>query len=114
MSSTRVDAEPSPFPSSSDPAGAYKLLLQERAGPFAPTPSTSGMVVAAAPTRRSASSLRAHGSAPLYEALRRFVERDQAPFYSPGHKGGRTLEPWFRDHIAALDLNNLPDTDTLH
>jgi arginine/lysine/ornithine decarboxylase len=24
------------------------------------------------------------------------------------------LDPWFRDHIAAVDLNNLPDTDTLH
>jgi arginine decarboxylase len=55
-----------------------------------------------------------HTTAPLFDALRLFVERDQAPFYSPGHKGGRTLDPWFRDHIAALDLNNLPDTDTLH
>ena len=55
-----------------------------------------------------------HSAAPLFDALRRFVERDQAPFYSPGHKGGRTLDPWFRDHIAAIDLNNLPDTDTLH
>ena len=55
-----------------------------------------------------------HSTAPLFEALRRFVERDQAPFYSPGHKGGRTLDPWFCEHIAALDLNNLPDTDTLH
>ena len=55
-----------------------------------------------------------HEAAPLFESLRRFVERDQAPFYSPGHKGGRTLDPWFRDHIAAVDLNNLPDTDTLH
>ena len=55
-----------------------------------------------------------HSRAPLYDALRQFVERGQAPFYSPGHKGGRTLDPWFRDHIAALDLNNLPDTDTLH
>lgn len=53
-------------------------------------------------------------AAPLYDALRAFVEREQAPFYSPGHKGGRTLDPWFREHIAALDLNNLPDTDTLH
>lgn len=42
------------------------------------------------------------------------MERDQAPFYSPGHKGGRTFDPWFRANIAALDLNNLPDTDTLH
>ena len=55
-----------------------------------------------------------HDAAPLFDALRTFVERDQAPFYSPGHKGGRTLDPWFREHIAALDLNNLPDTDTLH
>ncbi|MGV0744009.1 aminotransferase class I/II-fold pyridoxal phosphate-dependent enzyme [Mycolicibacterium sp. XJ870] len=55
-----------------------------------------------------------HDTAPLLDALRRFVERDQAPFYSPGHKGGRTLDPWFREHIAAVDLNNLPDTDTLH
>ena len=55
-----------------------------------------------------------HREAPLYESLRRFVERDQAPFYSPGHKGGRTLDPWFREHLADVDLNNLRDTDTLH
>lgn len=36
------------------------------------------------------------------------------PFYSPGHKGGRTLPPAFTERIAELDLNNLPDTDTLH
>jgi arginine/lysine/ornithine decarboxylase len=55
-----------------------------------------------------------HQTAPLFDALRRFVDRGQAPFYSPGHKGGRTLDPWFVDHMAAIDLNNLPDTDTLH
>ncbi|MCV7419510.1 aminotransferase class V-fold PLP-dependent enzyme [Mycobacterium yunnanensis] len=55
-----------------------------------------------------------HRAAPLFDSLRRFVERDQAPFYSPGHKGGRTLDPWFRAHLADVDLNNLPDTDTLH
>ncbi|WP_123027439.1 aminotransferase class I/II-fold pyridoxal phosphate-dependent enzyme [Mycolicibacterium stellerae] len=55
-----------------------------------------------------------HSAAPLFDALKHFVERDQAPFYSPGHKGGRTLDPWFRDNIAAIDLNNLPDTDNLH
>jgi arginine decarboxylase len=55
-----------------------------------------------------------HSTAPLFDSLRQFVERDQAPFYSPGHKGGRTLDPWFRAHIAEMDLNNLPDTDTLH
>lgn len=52
--------------------------------------------------------------APLLEALRAFVEREQAPFYSPGHKGGRSLDPWLRANIAAVDLNNLPDLDTLH
>lgn len=55
-----------------------------------------------------------HTRAPLFASLREFVERGQAPFYSPGHKGGRTLDPWLRQNIAALDLNNLPDTDTLH
>jgi arginine decarboxylase len=55
-----------------------------------------------------------HDAAPLFDAVKQFVERGQAPFYSPGHKGGRTLDPWFREHIAAVDLNNLPDTDTLH
>ncbi|MET0475124.1 MAG: DegT/DnrJ/EryC1/StrS family aminotransferase [Mycobacterium sp.] len=55
-----------------------------------------------------------HDAAPLFDSLRRFVERGQAPFYSPGHKGGRTLDPWFRENLAAVDLNNLPDTDTLH
>jgi arginine decarboxylase len=58
--------------------------------------------------------LSTHGEAPLFSSLRQFVSRHQAPFYSPGHKGGRTLDPWFRANIAALDLNNLPDTDTLH
>ncbi|TPG34902.1 aminotransferase class I/II-fold pyridoxal phosphate-dependent enzyme [Mycolicibacterium hodleri] len=55
-----------------------------------------------------------HGAAPLFDSLKEFVERGQAPFYSPGHKGGRTLDPWFREHLANVDLNNLPDTDTLH
>jgi arginine/lysine/ornithine decarboxylase len=94
MSSTGVDAEQSALRSS--PVG---LMTGN---------GTAGF------TRRSSAGFGGHAAAPLYEALRRFVERDQAPFYSPGHKGGRTLEPWFRDHIAALDLNNLPDTDTLH
>ncbi len=55
-----------------------------------------------------------HTRAPLFASLKEFVERDQAPFYSPGHKGGRTLDAWLRENIAAVDLNNLPDTDTLH
>ncbi len=55
-----------------------------------------------------------HSAAPLFDSLKHFVERGQAPFYSPGHKGGRTLDPWFREHLADVDLNNLPDTATLH
>jgi arginine decarboxylase len=53
-------------------------------------------------------------TAPLFDAVRDFVEREQAPFYSPGHKGGRTLDPWLRANIATIDLNNLADLDTLH
>lgn len=53
-------------------------------------------------------------TAPLYDAILRFVDRQQAPFYSPGHKGGRTLPREFRERLCELDLNNLPDTDTLH
>jgi arginine/lysine/ornithine decarboxylase len=52
--------------------------------------------------------------APFYESILRFVERGQAPFYSPGHKGGRTLPREFKERVCELDLNNLPDTDTLH
>lgn len=59
-------------------------------------------------------NLISHSRAPLFEQCMTFVERDGAPFYSPGHKGGRTFPASFRDRIAALDLNNLPDTDTLH
>jgi arginine/lysine/ornithine decarboxylase len=55
-----------------------------------------------------------HSATPLLTSLQHFVSRRQAPFYSPGHKGGRSLDPWFRANIAELDLNNLPDTDTLH
>lgn len=55
-----------------------------------------------------------HARAPLLESCLAFVGRDQAPFYSPGHKGGRTLDPALRASLAEIDLNNLPDTDTLH
>jgi arginine decarboxylase len=55
-----------------------------------------------------------HSNAPLLASALAFIERKQAPFYSPGHKGGRTLDPVLRKNLAALDLNNLPDTDTLH
>jgi len=55
-----------------------------------------------------------HASAPLLESILGFVDREQAPFYSPGHKGGRTFPREFTSRLAEMDLNNLPDTDTLH
>lgn len=59
---------------------------------------------------------RGHDQAatPFLDAILGFVERRQAPFYSPGHKGGRTLPRELRERFCELDLNNLPDTDTLH
>lgn len=51
---------------------------------------------------------------PLFDEIRAFVDRRQAPFYSPGHKGGRTLPREFVERLCEWDLNNLPDTDTLH
>lgn len=55
-----------------------------------------------------------HQRVPLMESLQRFRDQLHAPFYCPGHKGGRTLPPELATSFGALDLNNLPDTDTLH
>lgn len=55
-----------------------------------------------------------HLAAPLYESALAFADAVEAPFYCPGHKGGRTLPDAFVKRIADLDLNNLPQTDTLH
>ncbi len=56
---------------------------------------------------------RNHSRAPLFENIQRFRQRLNAPFYCPGHKGGRSLPPELQG-LGDLDLNNLPDTDTLH
>ncbi len=56
----------------------------------------------------------AHQLAPLFENIQRFRAKLQAPFYCPGHKGGRTLPPEMGCNMGEWDLNNLPDTDTLH
>ncbi len=55
-----------------------------------------------------------HERAPLMECMVRFREQLKAPFYCPGHKGGRTLGPELGKQMGKFDLNNLPDTDTLH
>ena len=65
------------------------------------------------PTPVSASN-RNHARAPLYENIESFRQRLIAPFYCPGHKGGRSLPPELQGYLGEFDLNNLPDTDTLH
>ncbi len=67
-------------------------------------------------TERQTTSLsnRNHTRAPLYENIETFRQRLIAPFYCPGHKGGRSLPPELQGSLGAFDLNNLPDTDTLH
>ncbi len=55
-----------------------------------------------------------HERAPLWENIQSFREQLQAPFYCPGHKGGRSLPSELATDWASCDLNNLPDTDTLH
>lgn len=52
--------------------------------------------------------------APLYRALETFANREQARFFVPGHKGGRSLPDAFKARLAEFDVTNLPDTDTLH
>lgn len=55
-----------------------------------------------------------HARAPLWENVQDFCEQLKAPFYCPGHKGGRSLPVELASTWASCDLNNLPDTDTLH
>jgi len=62
----------------------------------------------------SIQKVAANATTPLFDAIRAFVDRRQAPFYSPGHKGGRSLPREFVERLCEWDLNNLPDTDTLH
>ncbi len=58
--------------------------------------------------------LKSHDRAPLWENIANFREQLRAPFYCPGHKGGRSLPRELLGDLASCDLNNLPDTDTLH
>lgn len=49
-------------------------------------------------------------SAPLYERLRKYADKNRISFAMPGHKNGRGL----RDNLAALDVTELPETENLH
>ena len=62
----------------------------------------------------STASQAAHARAPLWENIQQFRQQLKAPFYCPGHKGGRSLPAELQTDWASCDLNNLPDTDTLH
>ncbi|MDX1925251.1 MAG: aminotransferase class I/II-fold pyridoxal phosphate-dependent enzyme [Pirellulaceae bacterium] len=55
-----------------------------------------------------------HDRAPLMENMENFRRQLRAPFYCPGHKGGRSLPIELSGSLGEFDLNNLPDTDTLH
>lgn len=67
-----------------------------------------------APRNPVSSAEREHHRAPLWENIQTFREQLKAPFYCPGHKGGRSLPAELMTNWASCDLNNLPDTDTLH
>ena len=47
---------------------------------------------------------------PLYAALQKHAESRKSSFHTPGHKGGCGFLPL----DAALDLTELPDTDSLY
>ena len=59
-------------------------------------------------------SICKHDRVPLFESMEIFRQRLVAPFYCPGHKGGRSLPHELKGSLGVYDLNNLPDTDTLH
>ena len=73
------------------------------------------MIKAMLPQHQAPSQSRFnHSRAPLFENIESFRQRLIAPFYCPGHKGGRSLPAELKGAWGELDLNNLPDTDTLH
>ncbi len=55
-----------------------------------------------------------HSRAPLWENIEGFRKKLKAAFYCPGHNGGRSLPLELGQSYGLSDLNNLPDTDTLH
>lgn len=55
-------------------------------------------------------------TAPLFDSLLRYVEKDTIPFHMPGHKQGKGV--WradeLKENLFKIDLTELPDTDNLH
>ncbi|WP_147802445.1 aminotransferase class I/II-fold pyridoxal phosphate-dependent enzyme [Alkalicoccus halolimnae] len=56
--------------------------------------------------------------APLFEGLRKHIERDPLQFHIPGHKQGKGMDPEFREFIGrnalSIDLINIAPLDDLH
>ncbi|AGB17817.1 aminotransferase class I/II-fold pyridoxal phosphate-dependent enzyme [Thermoanaerobacterium thermosaccharolyticum] len=53
-------------------------------------------------------------SAPLYEALLKYVEDGTMPYHMPGHKEGRIIPRKYIENLAKIDLTEVPGTDNLH
>lgn len=62
--------------------------------------------------------LTAQSRAPLFEALRDYIRKDMAPFHTPGHKQGSSIDPELLDlvgrNVFRIDLTELPEVDNLH
>lgn len=55
--------------------------------------------------------------APLFEALKRYVEEDVIPFHVPGHKGGKGIIDEFKEFVGEqifrMDVNGMEDLDNI-
>jgi len=52
--------------------------------------------------------------APIFTALKEYVDSKPVSFYMPGHKHGRGLPQEFIDYIPQIDVTEIPGTDNLH
>ncbi|SNX53850.1 aminotransferase class I/II-fold pyridoxal phosphate-dependent enzyme [Thermoanaerobacterium sp. RBIITD] len=53
-------------------------------------------------------------TAPLYEALMKYVKDGTIPYHMPGHKEGRSISRKYIENLAKIDLTEVPGTDNLH
>lgn len=62
-------------------------------------------------------SLPDSGAMPLVEAMLKYKEENIYPFHTPGHKGGRGMEPKLRDQLGAgvvMDVSLMSELDDIH
>lgn len=59
-----------------------------------------------------------NGRMPLWEAVKRYMSSGSIPFHTPGHKGGKGVEPDFLggigEQVFQADLSEIPGLDDLH